>query len=108
MSDATVLANAQRQAQLEAQHRDLTKPVPPPGTDGASIRQLKGFEGITDEMLQERATFNLKDHMAKLPPQITKGAVVNATVIDLKMLSKEELLGLVDAAAQELAQKENQ
>lgn len=100
MSDATVLANARRQAELEAQHRDLTQPVPPVGTDGDSIRRVKGFEQITDEMLQERATFNLKDHMANM------NAIAARSSIDLTKMTADELRGLAEAAVTELGRKE--
>ncbi len=101
MSDATVIANARRQAELEARNRDLTKPEVQLGSTGDSLRSVRGMENITDEMLQERATFNLKDHMAK------QTAKIEAKTLDLKTLSAEELRGLRDAADQELAQKEN-
>lgn len=98
MSDASVIANAKRQAELEALHRDVTKPVPPPGTDGDSLRHIRGMEQISDEMLQERATFNLKEHMAK------QGA--GAGALDLAKLSTEELEGLANAAAREMQTRE--
>ncbi len=100
MSDATVLANAKRQAELEALGRDLTKPVPPIGTTPESIREK--FPNLTDEILQERATFNLKDHMAK----ISTGAIGQHPSVDLTRMSPEELAGLEKAARQQRKQKE--
>ncbi len=103
-SDARVIANAQRQAELQARHRDLTKPVPPIGTDADSLRQVKGFEGITDEMLDERANFNLADHMKGMP----KSNIITASqvkTIDIQHMSVEELQGLADATMSELEQR---
>ncbi len=109
-SDARVIANAQRQAELQARHRDLTKPVPPIGTDADSLRQVKGFEGITNEMLEERANFNLADHMkgqkqstvARFPhrPDLSAGQSIN-----LQSMTEEELHGLAGAALSELEQR---
>ena len=103
-----VITAAQRQAELEARHRDLTKVIPPPGTDGDSLRALKGFESVTDEMLAERATFNLKDHMrgAKITTVTTVDAGEQARTVDMAAMSPEELRGLIEAAARELEQKE--
>lgn len=97
--DAQVIANAKRQAELEARGRDLTKPVPPPGHTGDSMRALPGFGAITDEMLAERANFNLRDHLKQ-----QKAPAVRPT-LDLSKMTPEELEGLMGAAAQELATK---
>lgn len=95
MSDASVLANARRQAELEASHRDVTKPQPPPGATAESLRQVRGMSGITDEMLAERATFNLKDHMKKAPPPAPTAEV------NLSVMTPEQLEALEKAAAME-------
>ncbi len=104
-SDARVIANAQRQAELQARHRDLTKPVPPIGTDGDSLRSVKGFEGITDEALQERATFNLQEHMKGMPKVATMTHESRRSDIDLSKMTEEELHGLAGAALSELEQR---
>jgi hypothetical protein len=113
MSDATVLANAKRQAELEARGRDLTKPMPPPGTDGDSLRAIPGMANITDEMLAERASFNLKDHMLNVPVKLRgqdPGGNFRSergrSEIDLASMTREELYGLQNAARAELAQRE--
>lgn len=93
MPDAATL---KRQKELEARHRDLTKPIPALGSTPESLRGQRGFEGITDEMLAERANFNLKDHMAK-PPQAN---------MDLRKMTPQELRGLAQAAASELDNRE--
>ncbi len=104
--DARVIANAQRQAELQARHRDLTKPVPPIGTDADSLRQVKGFEGITDAMLDERANFNLRDHMKGIASQkIVMHVSPSAGVIDLHKMSVDDLHGLAGAALSELEQR---
>jgi hypothetical protein len=105
-ADARVIANAIRQAELTKQHRDLTKPVPPAGTDGDSLRQVHGMEGITDEMLQERASFNLRDHLAIRSSAVAVAA--KPATIDLSTMSAEELAGLEKAAKQERKNKEKQ
>lgn len=99
MSDASVLANAQRQAELEARHRDLTKAVAAPGTDGDSLRTLKGMEQITDEMLDHRAHFDPK---AKPAHQIQ---TIKSDTLNLSTMSCEELLGLADAALTEASRR---
>jgi hypothetical protein len=104
LSDSAVLANAKRQAELEARHRDLTKTIPPPGTDGDSLRAIPGMAGISDEMLDERANFNLKDHMQKTPTVCIDAW--SPPRIDLTKLTPEELYGLQNAARTELAQRE--
>src|SRR5215472_14674283 len=83
---------AKRQAELEKTFRDGSAPVPPLGTNGASIRSYRGFEGITDEILKERANFNLQEHLAgvKKPAE--------PKVLDLGAMSPEELRGLAQAA----------
>jgi len=106
-SDARVIANAQRQAELEARHRDLTKPVPPVGSTPESIRQVKGFEGITDQMLDERATFNLADHMKGMPKP-GSNLTVKSNTIDIQHMTVEELQGLADATMSELEQRNRQ
>ena len=103
-SDARVISNAQRQAELEARHRDLTKPVPPVGSTPESIRQVKGFEGITDQMLDERATFNLADHM-KGQRNVT---LAKNDTLDLQKMTTEELQGLAGATMSELEQRNRQ
>ena len=104
-NDAQVIANAIRQAELEKRHRDLTKPVPPIGTDGESLRNVKGFEQISDEMLEERANFNLREHMRKVGATLPAKPPIQS-VVDLSSMSPEELRGLAGAAQSELAQKE--
>ncbi len=105
-SDARVIANAQRQAELEARHRDLTKPVPPIGTDAESLRQVKGFEGITNEMLDERANFNLRDHMKGNSVKVaTMLHEQRRSDLDLSKMTEEELHGLAGAALSELEQR---
>ncbi len=113
-SDARVIANAQRQAELQARHRDLTKPVPPIGTDADSLRQVKGFEGITDAMLDERANFNLADHMkgmGKRSIAVNEFKVEGLSgdgrmaTVDLQRMTAEELQGLADATLSELEQR---
>lgn len=86
---------ARRQAELEGRHRDLTKEIPPLGTNGASIRSHKSFEGISDAILEERAKFNLRDHMLGVKAQESK-------TLNLGSMTPEELQGLAQAAAQEL------
>ncbi len=113
-SDARVIANAQRQAELQARHRDLTKPVPPVGSTPESIRDVKGFEGITDAMLDERATFNLQDHMkgmGKRSIAVNEFKVEGLSgdgrmaTLDLQRMTEEELHGLAGAALSELEQR---
>lgn len=104
MSDASILANAKRQAELEARGRDLTKQMPPPGQTGESLRQIKGMEQITDEMLAERANFNLREHMKGKSTAVTVGQTVDR--VDLSAMSPDELSGLLDATMREMAQRE--
>lgn len=98
--DGQTVNAAIQQAKLEAKHRDLTKPQPVIGSTKESIRTVQGFEGITDEILDERATFNLKDHMQGIRRPQTENAV------DLTKMSAEELRGLAQAAEQQAALKE--
>ena len=91
MPDAATIA---RQEELRSRHRDLTKPVNPIGSDLESLQSVKGFENITAADLENRATFNLKDHMAKQ----TVTAVAQSNRINLQSMTREELLGLADAA----------
>lgn len=101
MSDSQVIANARRQAELEARHRDLTKPMPPTGSDGDSLRAVKGFEGITDEMLAERANFS--------PRKVVPGRAGTASEpINLTKLTAEQLAEVKSAIEQQLAMKEKQ
>ena len=98
--DGQTIAAAIRQAQLEAKHRDLTKPQPVIGSTKESIRTVKGFEGITDEMLDERASFNLQDHMQGIRrPQFENS-------VDLTKMTPTELRGLAAAAQQQALMKE--
>ena len=99
-ADARVIANAKRQAELMARGRDLTKPQPPAGTDGDSLRQVHGMEGITDEMLAHTASFNLRDHMNQ------QRAVVPSGTLDLTTMTAEELAALEKAAKQQRKHKE--
>lgn len=92
MPDAATQA---RQAELEKRHRDLTKPVPPLGSDGDSLRSIRGFEGITDEMLREREAHSRGTMVAKVSQQ----------TVNLSKMTREELLGLADAALSEAARK---
>ena len=105
MSDASVLANAKRQAELEARGRDLTKPMPPPGYDGESLRTVRGMSEITDEMLAERATFNLKDHMAGTAA--TAKAVAQNPTLNLAAMSKDQLEAIAQATMTEIAQRQD-
>ncbi len=107
-ADARVIAqaaeNARRQAELEKRHRDLTKPVPPVGSDGDSLRGVKGFEGITDEILEERANFNLRSmHTTQTP--VGKLSVPNILPINLRAMTAEELHALAGAALTEFEQR---
>lgn len=104
-ADGRVLANAIRQAQLEASHRDVTKPQPPAGTDGDSLRKIRGFDQISDQMLNERASFSLKNHMAGLKPT-SVSVRGDRNTLDLSAMSAEELAGLEKAAKQERKNKE--
>jgi|SRR5579863_110732 len=99
-ADARVIANAQRQAELMARGRDLTKPQPPAGSDGDSLRRVHGMENITDEMLAHQATFTLREHLAG------QRAVVPSGTLDLTQMSEEELAGLEKAAKQQRKAKE--
>ena len=90
---------ARRQAELEGRFRDGSAYVPPLGANGDSIRSYRGFEGISDEMLRERANFSLQAHMAGVKPAEPK-------VLDLAAMSPEELRGLAQAAATELESRE--
>jgi hypothetical protein len=98
--DGQTVNAAIRQAQLEAKHRDLTKPQPVIGTTNESIRTVQGFEGISDEILNERATFNLKDHMQGIRRPQTSNSV------DLTKMTPEELRGLAQAAETQAKLKE--
>lgn len=97
-------ATRARQSELEARHRDLTKPVPPLGSTPESLRSIKGFENITDAMLEERATFSLKDKMtaAGFAPSVTRGRTLE---VNLAALSKDELLNLADALLTEASRR---
>lgn len=106
-ADARVIANATRQAELEARHRDLTKAMPPIGTDGDSLRANPQFAGITDEMLAERATFNLQEHLKNGKHLVGPIATVHHTAsVDLTNMTVEELQGLADAALKQAATKQ--
>ncbi len=101
MPDAATQA---RQAELEKRHRDLTKPVPPLGSDGDSLRSIRGFENITDQDLQHRATFNLKDHLAGKGSAVAIATPQSGTV-DLSSMTRDQLLTLAESALGEAARK---
>lgn len=102
-ADGRVIANAIKQAELESRNRDVTKPQPPAGTDGDSLRKIRGFDQISDQMLQERASFSLKDHMAGRTGVVT---VSKPAALDLTSMTAEELAGLEKAARQQRKSKE--
>ncbi len=89
-----------RQRELEARHRDLTKIPDPPGSTAESLRAIKGFEGITDEMLRERELGPFRQTTA-----FTK-KLTQAPLIDLRTMTPEELRGLAQAAVTELHQRD--
>lgn len=93
-----------RQAELEKRHRDLTKPVLPAGSDGDSLRAVKGFEGITDEMLKEREMFSL----GKSLPAISKEMIQEQHNFNLHLMSVEELHGLAEAVLNEAANRQKE
>lgn len=97
-------ATEQRQRELEKRHRDLSKPVDPIGSTADSLRSVRGFENITDADLENRATFNLRDHMAKKPQAVSVASPTST--IDLTAMSPEELAGLEKAARQQRKSKE--
>ena len=104
-------ATEQRQRELEKRHRDLSKPVDPIGSTADSLRSVRGFENITDADLENRATFNLRDHMmrTKDKQQALSEGLNNAAgpaTIDLTAMSPEELAGLEKAARQQRKSKE--
>lgn len=101
--DQHVIDLAAREAQLKAQGRDLTKDVPPIGTDGESLRSHRGFEGISDAMLEERATFNLRDHMANRAVQVPNNEM---GMLNLNKLSIDDLRALIHLAVGELQTRE--
>lgn len=105
-ADGRVIANAIKQAELEARNRDVTKPQPPAGTDGDSLRKIRGFDQISDQMLQERASFSLKDHMAGRTAGVLSAPVPKPAALDLTSMTTEELAGLEKAARQQRKSKE--
>lgn len=85
-----------REEQLRSSHRDLTAPEIVPGRNGEALRAIKGFEGITDEMLREREKFTLKGHVGT--------AADEPKTLRLETMSSDELEGLARAAQ---AEREN-
>ncbi len=90
-----------RQKELEARGRDLTKPEVQLGSTPESLRSVKGFEHITDEMLEERATFKLRE-----PVRTSTMQIANPALVDMRRMSEDELRGLAKAAVAELDNRE--
>lgn len=89
-------ATARREAELKASFRDLTAPEVPFGRDGESLRTNKAFAGISDEVLQHRAHFNLREHMQTVNAPVT---------LDLIKMTEDELEAIKQAAEIELASR---
>lgn len=84
-----------REAELKATFRDVTAHEQVIGRTGDSLRAVRGFGGITDEMLAERAAFNLKEHLSKTSAQ--------PGTMDISQMSDQELAALRTAAEIEQA-----
>ncbi len=93
-------ATRARQKELESRGRDLTKPEVQLGSTPESLRSVRGFERITDEMFEERATFNLKNVHASTMQ------IANPAVVDMRKMTEDELRGLAKAAVAELDNRE--
>lgn len=94
---------SEREAELRARFKDVTKPEAPLGSTPESLRQHPGFENITDADLQNRATFNLKDHLAgkSVPPAVPLS-------VNLRTMTVDELHGLAEATLNEMATRREQ